>query len=81
MPMDIITLDRAQKLYERREPLVTRGREKFESRVKPEHVNKTHETIARQQGMPTGRHGNLARLHEMPGRWRDRKHAVAVARS
>ena len=71
MPMDVILLNRTQKSYERREPPITCGREEFVSRVQPEHIDETHETIARQQGMPIGRHRNLARLHEMRGRWRD----------
>ena len=78
MPVDIITFDRAQKLYQRREPIVACGREKFGSRVKSEHVNEAHETVARQQGIATGRHRNLALLHEMPRFWRDRKHAVVL---
>jgi hypothetical protein len=72
MPMDIITLDHPEQLDERRKALITRGREEFVGRVKPEHVDETHEAIARQQGMHAGgRRRNLARLHEIAGRWRD----------
>jgi len=81
MPMDIITFDRAQTPYKRRDPLITRGREEFVCRVKPEHIDETHETIARQQDMPASRHRNLARLHEMSGRWGDRKHTVEFVHS
>src|SRR5664279_3586952 len=78
IPMDVIMLNRTQKSYERREPLVTRGLEKFDSSVKPEHVDKPHETVARQQGIPAGWHGNLASLHDMSWRRRDRKHPIEL---
>ena len=46
--MDIVTLGLTQLLYERRKAIVAGSREEILRRVKPEHVNQTHKTVARQ---------------------------------